>query len=126
MWALAAAIVGGVGWFLLRRWRRQLPVDPRLTLPYWRNSAVVLGAYLLSILLGAGITRIMVGFNRSGWADLLMVAFFVVWVLYGALWLLRFLPTSKPQPAWLIRSRGWIDTLAILLLAALATGARML
>ena len=87
---------------------------------------MVLGAYLLSILAGAGVTRIMVGFNRSGWADLLMVAFFAVWVLYGALWLLRFLPTSKPRPAWLTRSRGWIDALALLLLAGLAAGARML
>ena len=80
----------------------------------------------MSILLGAGITRIMVGFNRSGWADLVMVVFFVTWVAYGAVWLLRFLPTTRPQPAWLTRSRGWIDGAALLLLAGLATGARML
>ena len=126
MWALVAAILGGVGWFLFRRWRKNLPVDPRLTAVYWRNSAIVLGAYLLSILAGAGITRVMVGFNRSGWADLVMVAFFAVWVLYGAVWLLRFLPSSKPQPTWLTRSRFWIDGLALVLLAGLATGARML
>ena len=126
MWALAAAILAGVGWFLFRRWRKNLPIDPRLTAAYWQRSGFVLGAYLLSILAGAGVTRVMVGFNRSGWADLLMVAFFAVWVLYGALWLLRFLPTSKPRPAWLTRSRGWIDALALLLLAGLAAGARML
>ena len=126
MWALVAALLVGVGWFLFRRWRRSLPLDPRLTAAYWRNSGVVLGAYLLSILAGAGVTRIMVGFNRSGWADLLMVAFFAVWVLYGAVWLLRFLPTSKPRPAWLARSRGWVDAVALLLLAGLAAGARML
>ncbi|WP_156461194.1 hypothetical protein [Devosia sp. Root436] len=123
---MAAAILAGVGWFLFRRWRRNLPVDPRLTAAYWQKSGIVLGAYLLSILAGAGVTRIMVGFNRSGWADLLMVAFFAVWVLYGALWLLRFLPTSKPRSAWLTRSRGWADALALLLLAGLAAGARML
>jgi hypothetical protein len=126
MWALAAVVVGGIGWFLFRRWRRNLPVDPRLTAAYWRNSAIVLGAYLLSILVGAAVTRIMVGFNRSGWADLLMVAFFAAWVLYGVVWLLRFLPSSKPRPAWLTRSRGWIDALALLTLACLAAGARML
>ncbi|KRA47827.1 hypothetical protein [Devosia sp. Root635] len=126
MYLLVTAILGAVGWFLFRRWRRNLPVDPRLTAAYWQKSAIVLGAYLLSILAGAGVTRIMVGFNRSGWADLLMVAFFAVWVLYGAVWLLRFLPTSKLHPAWLIRSRGWIDALAMLSLAGLAAGARML
>jgi hypothetical protein len=68
----------------------------------------------------------MVGFNRSGYADLVMVAFFAVWVLYGAVWLLRFLPTNRAHPQWLTRSRFWIDALALLLLAALATGARML
>jgi len=125
MWVLLTAILGGVGWFLFRRWRKTLDVDQRLTLPYWRNSLFVTGFYLLSILLGAGITRIMVGFNRAGWADLLMVAFFVTWVLYGAVWLVRFLPTTKPHPTWLTRSRGWIDGFALLLLAALATAARM-
>jgi hypothetical protein len=126
MWALLAAILGGVGWFLFRRWRSSLPIDQRLTMPFWRNSALVLGAYLLFILLGAGITRIMVGFTRDGWADLLMVGFFIVWVAYGAVWMLRYLPTTRPQPAWLTRSRGWLDGLALLALAALATGARML
>jgi hypothetical protein len=125
MYLLIAAILGGVGFFLFRRWRKGPPTDQRLTLPYWRNSLVVVGAYLLSILLGAGITRIMVGFSRDGWADLLMVAFFFVWVLYGAIWMLRFLPTTRPRPAWLTRSRGWIDGGALLLLAALATGARI-
>ena len=125
MWALIAAILGGLGWFLFRRWRKSLPIDQRLTLPYWRNSVLVTGAYMLSILLGAGITRVMVGFNRSGWADLLMVAFFLVWVLYGAVWLLRFLPTTRPKAVWLTRSKGWIDGMALLLLAALATAARM-
>ncbi|QDZ12226.1 hypothetical protein [Devosia ginsengisoli] len=126
MYLLVTAILGAVGWFLFRRWRRNLPVDPRLTAAYWQKSAIVLAVYLLSILAGAGVTRIMVGFNRSGWADLLMVAFFAVWVLYGAVWLLRFLPTSKPRPAWLTRSRGWIDGAALALLAGLAAGARML
>jgi hypothetical protein len=126
MWVLLTAILGGVGWFLFRRWRRNQPIDQRLTLPYWRNSLVVVGAYLFSILLGAGITRVMVGFNRSGYADLLMVAFFVLWVLYGAVWLVRFLPSTKPRPEWMVRSKGWIDAAALLSLAALATGARML
>ena len=126
MYLLIAAILGGAGWFLFRRWRKGLPIDQRLTAAYWQKSAVVLAAYLLSILLGAGITRIMVGFNRGGYADLAMVAFFVVWVLYGAVWLLRFLPTTRPQPIWLTRSRGWLDVGALLLLASLATGARML
>lgn len=126
MYLLVALILAGIGWFLFRRWRRNLPVDPRLTAVYWRNSALALGAYLLSILLGAGITRVMVGFNRSDIADLVMLAFFVVWVLYGAVWLLRFLPTDRARPAWLTRSRGWIDAAALVLLAGLATGARML
>lgn len=126
MYLLLAAILGGIGWFLFRRWRRSLPVDPRLTAAYWQKSAIVLAAYLLSILAGAGVTRIMVGFSRSGYADLVMVAFFAVWVLYGAVWMLRFLPTSKPQPAWLTRSRFWLDGAALLLLAGLATSARML
>lgn len=126
MWLLLTTILGGVGWFLFRRWRKSVPVDARLTLPYWRNSLVVTGAYLLSILLGAGITRIMVGFNRSGYADLLMVGFFLVWVAYGAVWLMRFLPTTRTRPAWLTRSRGWIDAAALVMLAILATGARML
>lgn len=127
MWALVAALLAGIGWFLFRRWRKKSwPVDPRLSAAYWRNSLFVVGAYLLSILLGAGITRIMVGFNRSGWADLVMVAFFIAWVLYGAVWLLRFLPTDRPRATWLARSRGWIDGAALLLLAGLATGARML
>ncbi|MFN4208945.1 MAG: hypothetical protein ACK4G5_00145 [Devosia sp.] len=126
MWLLVGLVLSGLGWFLFRRWRRSLPVDQRLTLPYWRNTLFVTGFYLLSILLGAGITRVMVGFNRSGWADLLMVAFFGVWVLYGAVWLVRFLPTTRPMPAWLTRGRGWIDGLALILLACLATGARML
>lgn len=126
MYLLVTAILGAVGWFLFRRWRRNLPVDPRLTAAYWQKSGIVLAVYLLSILAGAGVTRIMVGFNRSGWADLLMVAFFAVWVLYGAVWLLRFLPSSKPRPAWLTHSRGWIDGAALALLAGLAAGARML
>ena len=93
---------------------------------YWRNSAILVGAYMLSILLGAGITRIMVGFNRSGYADLVMVAFFALWVAYGAVWLVRFLPTTRPRPEWLTRSRGWLDGAALLGLASLAAGARML
>jgi hypothetical protein len=126
MWALLAAILGGIGWFLYRRWRRSTPIDARLSMAYWRNSALVLALYLLSILLGAGVTRIMVGFSRGGSANLLMVAFFIVWVLYGAVWLIRFLPNTRSQPAWLLRSRGWLDAAALAALAALATGARML
>ena len=126
MWALLAAIQTGLGWFLFRRWRKTLPIDQRLTLPYWRNSLLVTALYLLSILLGAGITRIMVGFNRPGYASVLMVAFFLVWIAYGAVWLVRFLPTTRPRPVWLTRSKGWIDAGALLLLALLATGARLL
>jgi hypothetical protein len=127
MLLLVALVLAGIGFFVFRRWqKRRGPIDPRLSAAYWRNSALVLGAYLLFILLGAGITRIMVGFNRSGYADLVMVAFFLVWVLYGAVWLLRFLPTDRPRATWLTRSRGWIDGAALLLLADLATGARML
>jgi hypothetical protein len=127
MLLILALVLAGIGFLLFRRWRKRGgPVDPRLSAAYWRNSALVLGGYLLSILLGAGITRIMVGFNRSGYADLVMVAFFIVWVLYGAVWLLRFLPTDRARLAWLTRSRGWIDGAALLLLAGLATGARML
>jgi hypothetical protein len=126
MYALIAAILGGIGWFLFRRWRRSLPIDQRLTMPYWRNSALVLGGYLLFILLGAGVTRIMVGFTRDGLADLAMVGFFALWVGYGAVWMLRLLPRTGAQPAWLSRSRGWLDALALLALAGLATGARMM
>lgn len=126
MYLVLSLILGGLGWFLFRRWRKGAPADARLTLVYWRNSGLVVGAYLLSILLGAGITRIMVGFNRDGWADVVMVAFFVVWVLYGAVWLLRYLPTTRPQPAWLVHGRGWIDAAALVLLAGLATWARLL
>lgn len=127
MYLAVTLVLAGLGWFLFRRWRKKSwPTDPRLSAAYWRNSLFVVGAYLLSILLGAGITRIMVGFNRSGWADLLMVAFFIAWVAYGAVWLLRFLPTDRPRAPWLARSRGWIDGAALLLLAGLATGARML
>ena len=126
MYLVAALVLAGIGFFVFRRWRKSWPVDQRLTTAYWRNSLVVVGIYLLSILAGAGITRIMVGFNRSGWADLLMVGFFAVWVLYGAVWLLRFLPSNRPRPPWLSRSRFWIDGLALLLLAGLASGARML
>ncbi|WEK04145.1 MAG: hypothetical protein P0Y65_18485 [Candidatus Devosia phytovorans] len=127
MWLLLTAILGGIGWFLLRRWqRRNWPVDARLTLAYWRNSAFVLGAYLLFILLGAGVTRVMVGFNRTDLADLPMVGFFLVWVAYGAVWLIRYLPTTRPRPAWLVRGKGWIDGAALLALAGLATLARMM
>lgn len=126
MYLLVSLVLAGAGYFFFRRWRKSLPRDQRLTLPYWRNSLVVTGLYLLSILLGAGITRIMVGFNRGGWADILMLAFFIVWVAYGAVWLLRYLPSSAPKPVWLSRSRGWIDVLGIALLAGLATWARTL
>lgn len=126
MWLVVAAILCGGLWFLFRRWRKTLPTDPRLTISYWRNSGLVLGVYLLSILLGAGITRIMVGFNRGGWADILMLAFFIVWVAYGAVWLLRYLPSSTPKPVWLSRSRVWIDIVGLAVLAGLATWARML
>lgn len=125
MWLLLAAILAFCGWFLFRRWRRTAPVDDRLTLRFWRNSVVVTGLYLLFILLGAGLTRIMVGFNNSNFADVAMVGFFILWVLYGAVWLLRFLPSTRPKPAWLTRSRVWLDTAALLTLAALAAGARM-
>jgi len=126
MWLLGAAILGGMGWFLFRRVRRNLPSDPRLTLAFWRNSGLVLVLYLLFILLGAGITRIMVGFNRADLAGLPMVAFFIIWVGYGAIWLVRFLPTTRPRPDWLVRSKGWIDAAALLALAGLATWARMM
>ena len=123
---LVGLVLAALGWFLLRRWRRGLPADQRLTLPYWRNSLFVTGAYLLFILAGAGVTRVMVGFNRSGWADLVMVGFFALWVLYGALWLLRLLPTTRAKPAWLARWGFWLDGAALLGLAGLATLARML
>lgn len=126
MWLLLAAVLSSLGWFLFRRWRKTLPIDQRLTLPYWRNSLLLTGAYMLFILAGAGVTRIMVGFNRDGWSDLVMVAFFGVWVLYGALWLVRFLPTTRPRPVWLLRSKGWVDGAALVLLAGLAAGARLL
>ena len=123
---LVGLVLAALGWFLLRRWRRGLPADQRLTLPYWRSSLFVTGAYLLFILAGAGVTRIMVGFNRAGWAELVMVGFFALWVLYGALWLLRLLPTTRAKPAWLARWRFWLDGAALLGLAGLATLARML
>jgi hypothetical protein len=126
MYILATAILGFAGLVFFRRWKKNWPVDPRLTMIYWRNTAIVVGGYLLLILLGAGVTRIMVGFNRSGLADLAMVVFFALWVAYGAVWMLRFLPTTKPRPHWLIKSRGWLDGAALLGLAAIATVARML
>lgn len=126
MYLLVAAILGGVGVFAFRRWRKTWPVDPRLTMVYWRNSALVLGGYLLALAAGAGVTRIMVGFSRPGWSEVLMVAFYAVWALYGAVWLLRLLPTTRPRPAWLTRSRGWVDALGIVLLLGLAAASRSL
>jgi hypothetical protein len=125
MYLLLGLLAGGIGWFLFRRWRRSLPVDARLTLPFWRNSLLVTLFYLLSILLGAGITRLMIGFNRPGWAELLLVGFFIVWVLYGAVWLLRLLPGTRARPAWLARWRFWADGLALALLLSLAIAARL-
>lgn len=125
MYLLIAAILGGIGIFVFRRWRKSWPVDPRLTLAYWRNSALVLGGYLLALAGGAGLTRIMVGFSRPGWTELLMVAFYAVWALYGAVWLFRLLPTTRRRPDWLTRSRGWVDVLAVMLLVGLAIASRI-
>ena len=61
MWVLLAAILAGLGWFLFGRWRKSVPVDQRLTAAYWRNSGIVLGAYLLS---GAVCTLAALGVNR--------------------------------------------------------------
>jgi hypothetical protein len=126
MWVVLALVLAAGAWWLAARWRRGRSSDPRLTLGFWRNSGLVLALYLFSILVGAGITRIMVGFNRAPEADVLMVGFFLVWVLYGAVWLLRYLPRTDRLPGWLVRSRFWIDAAALATLAALAAGARML
>jgi hypothetical protein len=67
----------------------------------------------------------MAGFNTSGLANLLLVGFYAVWVAYGAVWLLRFLPTTRRKPVWLERSRLWIDGLGIAVLLGFAIAARL-
>jgi len=125
MYLLLAAVLSGAGWFLFRRWRRGQPADQRLSPAFWRNSLIVLAAYLIYLLVGGFITRLMAGFNTSGLANLLLVGFYAVWVAYGAVWLLRFLPTTRRKPVWLERSRLWIDGLGIAVLLGFAIAARL-
>lgn len=125
MYLLLAAVLSGAGWFLFRRWRRGQPTDQRLSPAFWRNSLIVLAAYLIYLLAGGFITRLMAGFNTSGLANLLLVGFYAVWVAYGAVWLLRFLPTTRRKPVWLERSRLWIDGLGIAFLLGFAVAARL-
>ncbi|KKB76192.1 hypothetical protein VW29_20825 [Devosia limi DSM 17137] len=125
MYLLLAAVVSGTGWFLFRRWRNRQAADQRLSAAFWRNSLVVLLAYLLYLLAGGFLTRLMAGFNTSGLANLLLVGFYLVWIAYGALWLLRFLPHTGRKPAWIDGSRFWLDVLGIAVLLGFAVVARL-
>lgn len=124
---LAGAALALLAFLVFRRWRRTLPDDPRLTLAFWRNSALALGFYLLVLLAGAGVARFVGGFRASDWVGPVMAGFYAVWALYGGVWFLRFLPGAPPPRfAWLRGAGYWPDILAIALLAGLVLLLRQL
>lgn len=122
MYLLVAAILAGAGWFV---WKRLKKHDPRLGKAFWRNSFVVVLAYLLFLLVGGFVTRIMVGFNTGALADLLLVGFYIAWGLYGGLWLARLLPMSRGRPGWADQRHRWLDVVGGAAIIGFAVAARL-
>ena len=120
MYLLGAAVLAAISWL---GWRGLQKRDPRLGKAFWRTSLAVLVGYVLFVLVGGFVTRLMVGFTESALAELLLVLFFGVWVLYGGLWLIRLLPSTRPRAGWI--GNRFLDVLGVVGIVGLAVLARL-
>jgi len=122
MYILVATVLAAIGWFI---WKRLQKRNAMLGKAYWFNSALVALGYLIFLVVGGFATRLMVGFNNNALADLLLVGFYLCWIAYGGLWVVRLLPTTRKRPRWAAPGQRWLDGLGVAALIGFAVAARL-
>ena len=101
---------------------RQFQTDRKKFIESLKAAAVYLVCCLIGIAL---MIVIMVGPQSESKASAGM-AFFLCWVLYGVLWLMRLAPRNREAPAWIDKRNSVIDyafwaAIGLTLLAALVS-----
>jgi hypothetical protein len=97
---------------------RQIRTDPRVTKAFTKKTLVAAGGYLLFCALGFGIFLALLQIAGGAHAALFVFAFFLIWIAFGVIWLIRIAPRLREPPAWLMRRWSTLDWCII----AAATG----
>ena len=88
---------------------RQMRTDPRITRAFTRKSLVAAGGNLLFCALGFGIFLSLLQIAGGEHAALFVFAFFLIWIAFGVIWLIRIAPRLREPPAWLMRRWSILD-----------------
>ena len=91
--------------------------DPRFSRRFKVNSLLAVAGFVAYGAIGGGILIALTAVDGPTEPDgdraLLAVGFFLAWIFYGTLWLIRLAPRTKEPPRWLMRPWGWLDFLLL-------------
>lgn len=102
--------------------------DPRFSRRFKVNSLLAVAGFTAYCAIGSGIVILFAtpaGAQATGESDaaiLLVIGFFLAWVFYGTLWLVRLAPRTRQPPRWLLHPWGWLDLLLLGLAGLCAAG----
>ena len=65
--------------------------------------------YLLFVCLGIAVVVAVAGGSQSMGVIFAMVVFFLAWIGFGLIWLIRLLPREGPPPAMIGSKFNWLD-----------------
>jgi hypothetical protein len=101
---------------------RQIRTDPRITKAFRRKSYVAIAEYLLFCALGFGIFLALFPIAGGEHAGMFVFVFFLIWIAFAVIWLIRIAPRLKEPPAWLMRRWSTLDWSIVAALTACVLG----
>lgn len=101
---------------------RQIGTDPRITKAFRRKTYLAVAEYLLFCALGFGIFLALLPIAGGAHAGAFVFAFFLLWIAFAVIWLIRIVPRLREPPAWLMRRWSMLDWCIIAALAACVLG----
>ncbi len=101
---------------------RQIRTDPRITPAFIKKTLVVAGGYLLFCALGFGIFLALLQIAGGAHAEAFVFGFFLIWIAFAVVWLIRIAPRLREPPAWLMRRWSTLDRVIIAALVLCVLG----
>lgn len=101
---------------------RQIRTDPRITKAFIKKTLVVAVGYLLFCALGFGIFLALLQIAGGEHAAVFVFGFFLIWIAFAVVWLIRIAPRLREPPAWLMRRWSTLDRVIIAALVLCVLG----